>query len=147
MNSNRLNAQHEWFKQLVGFNVHPNIPMPGNLSSTTPLRIADVATGTSVWLLDVAKTLPKETQLYGFDISAAQFPALEARPSNVSLSEHSVTKPFPTEYHGTFDLVAVRFITAGLRGDDWDAAVRNVEALLSMFRRPLTNQITTNQNN
>lgn len=118
----------------MGFNVHPNISIPGNPPPATPLRIADVATGTAIWLLDVAKTLPKETQLYGFDISAAQFPPLEARPSNVSLHEHSITKPFPTEYHGTFDLVAVRFVTAGLRGDDWDAAVQNVKALLSAFR-------------
>lgn len=95
------------------------------------LRVADVATGTAIWLLDLAKTLPADAQLYGFDISTAQFPALEARPPNVSLFKHSVTSPFPEEYHGFFDIVAVRLITAGLRGDDWDSAVKNLNVLLS----------------
>ncbi|KAI0132891.1 S-adenosyl-L-methionine-dependent methyltransferase [Xylariales sp. AK1849] len=123
--SARLIDQHEWLKGLLGCNVHPAIS-----TKKGALRVADVATGTAIWLLDLAQTLPTDTQLYGFDISAAQFPAPEARPSNVSLHEHNVTNPFPEEYHGSFDMVAVRLITAGLRGDDWDAAVRNVSALL-----------------
>jgi ubiquinone/menaquinone biosynthesis C-methylase UbiE len=121
-----LIEQHDWLKKLLTCTVHPTI------STDKPaLRIADVATGTAIWLLDLAQTLPAETQFYGFDISAAQFPALESRPSNVSLHEHNITKRFPEEYHGSFDIVAVRLITAGLRGDDWDAAVRNVSELLS----------------
>ncbi|KAM0818339.1 putative methyltransferase protein [Seiridium cardinale] len=123
--SARLIEQHEWLKALLGCTVHPAIS-----TSKPALRIADVATGTAIWLLDLAQTLPPDAQLYGFDISAAQFPAAEARPSNVSLHEHNVTEPFPEEYQGSFDIVAVRLITAGLRGDDWDAAVRNVSSLL-----------------
>ncbi|KAG0652836.1 N-methyltransferase [Hyphodiscus hymeniophilus] len=123
--SARLIEQHEWLKQLLGCNVHPRIPV-----DKPALRIADVATGTSIWLLDLAKTLPSDAQLYGFDISTAQFPSPAARPSNVFLHEQSVTNPFPTQYHGFFDIVAVRLITAGLRGDDWDAAVQNLNALL-----------------
>jgi len=121
----RLIEQHDWLKKLVGCNVHPAIPVekPG-------LRVADVATGTAIWLLDLAKTLPDDTQLYGFDISAAQFPAPESRPSNVFLYEQSVTNAFPEEYHGSFDIVAVRLITAGLRGDDWETAVKNLFLLL-----------------
>ncbi|KAK6072777.1 capsule polysaccharide biosynthesis protein [Seiridium cupressi] len=121
----RLIEQHEWLKALLGCTVHPAIS-----TSKPALRIADVATGTAIWLLDLAQTLPPDAQLYGFDISAAQFPAPEARPSNVSLHEHNVTEPFPEEYQGSFDIVAVRLITAGLRGDDWGAAVRNVSSLL-----------------
>ncbi|CAM1507709.1 Fc.00g045570.m01.CDS01 [Cosmosporella sp. VM-42] len=123
--SARLIDQHDWLKSLLGCTVHPGIPI-----NKPALRVADVATGTAIWLLDLAKTLPSDTQLYGFDISAAQFPAPEARPSNVFLYEHNVTQPFPEEYHGTFDIVAVRLITAGLRGDDWNAAVSNVSMLL-----------------
>lgn len=121
----RLIDQHDWLKKLLGCNVHPSI------STNKPgIRIADVATGTAIWLLDLAKTLPADAQLYGFDISAVQFPAPEARPSNVFLYEQGVTNPFPQEYHGFFDVVAVRLITAGLRGDDWDAAVKNLSILL-----------------
>ncbi|KAI9737714.1 MAG: hypothetical protein M1818_005718 [Claussenomyces sp. TS43310] len=121
----RLIDQHDWLKGLLGCTVHPAIP-----TNTPGLRVADVATGTAIFLLDLAKTLPADAQLYGFDISTAQFPAPEARPSNVFLHEHSVTNPFPEDYHGYFDIVAVRLITAGLRGDDWDAAVKNLNVLL-----------------
>ncbi|KAM7199966.1 putative methyltransferase protein [Rhypophila sp. PSN 637] len=73
-------------------------------------------------------------ELWGFDISTAQFSAPEMRPSNLQLHEHDVTKPFPEEYHGTFDIVAVRLITEGLKGieddGDWGAVVKNVAALL-----------------
>lgn len=64
-------------------------------------------------------------------MSGAQFPAPEARPPNLSLHEHDITKPFPEEYRGSFDVVAVRLVTPGLRTEDWDAAVRNVSELLS----------------
>ena len=118
--------QHDWLKCLLSCNVHPAIS-----TETQALRVADVATGTAIWLLDLAQTLPTDAQLYGFDISAAQFPAPDARPSNVFLYEQNITTPFPQEYHGSFDIVAIRLITAGLRGDDWDAAVKNVSVLLS----------------
>ena len=95
-----------------------------------------MATGTAIWLLDMAQSLPPDTQFFGFDISEAQFPAPEDRPSNVSLHQHNVTHPFPEEYHGTFDIVAVRLITAGMRGDDWTKAVQNVSALLSRLQAP-----------
>lgn len=105
--------------------------------NTPGLRIADVATGTAIWLLDLAELLPPDTQLYGFDISAMQFPEPDARPSNVFLFEQNVVNSFPLEYHGTFDIVAVRLITAGLRGDDWDRAVENINDLLSLSTRCL----------
>jgi ubiquinone/menaquinone biosynthesis C-methylase UbiE len=122
-----LIEQHEWLKSLLGCNIHPSIP-----TSTPGLRVADVATGTAIWLLDLAKILPSDAQLYGFDISTKQFPAPDDRPSNIFLHEQNITNPFPEEYHGVFDIVAVRLITAGLRGDDWDKAVKNVNALLSL---------------
>jgi len=50
----------------------------------------------------------------------------------VFLYEQSVLSPFAKKYHGFFDVVAVRLITAGLRGDDWSAAVKNVNVLLSL---------------
>lgn len=91
-NSLRLIEQHDWLKKLRGCNVHPAIP-----TNTPGIRVADVATGTAVMLLDLAKTLPADAQLYGFDISTAQFPDPEARPSNVFLYEQSVRSLFPEE--------------------------------------------------
>lgn len=130
MKTYRLIAQHDWLKELVGCNVHPSIPI-----DKSGLRIADVATGTAIWLLDLAQTLSTETELVGFDISTQQFPAPDERPSNIELHEQSVLNPFPDRYHGYFDVVAVRLITAGLRAGDWEVAVENVSKLLSMYQR------------
>ena len=123
----RLIAQHDWLKELVGCNIHPSISV-----DAPNLRIADVATGTAIWLLDLAQTLPSETEFVGFDISTQQFPSPDERPENVSLHEQSVLNPFPEKYHGYFDVVAVRLITAGLRASDWETAVENITKLLSM---------------
>ncbi|CAL8584122.1 hypothetical protein XPA_009727 [Xanthoria parietina] len=51
--STRLNCQHYLWQQELRFNLHPSIPtpVPGN-------AIADVATGTGVWLLEVAREHP-----------------------------------------------------------------------------------------
>lgn len=109
--------------------MHPSIKL-----STPGIRIADVATGTGIFLLDLPNSteLASDARLFGFDISAAQFPKADELPSNVSLYEHNATKPWSEEYRGSFDVVAVRLITAGLRGSDWDAAVAGVSSLLSM---------------
>ncbi|KAG9258505.1 S-adenosyl-L-methionine-dependent methyltransferase [Emericellopsis atlantica] len=123
--SARLIAQHDWLQTLTGCDIHPCIKLEG-----PNLRIADVATGTGIWLLDLAKKLPETTQFYGFDISEEQFPATDKRPGNVSLHKQNVLQDFPEEYHGSFDLVAVRLITAGLRPENWSTAVENVTKLL-----------------
>jgi hypothetical protein len=124
--STRLIEQHRWLVDVTGSLLHPAIP-----TSKTGLRVADLATGTAVWLLDLAKIVPSDSQLHGFDISSKQYPKPEDRPTNLSLHEQNLLEPFPTEYQGFFDVVAVRLVTAGLRGDDWDTAVRNACSLLS----------------
>ncbi|KAK4210785.1 hypothetical protein QBC37DRAFT_447597 [Rhypophila decipiens] len=93
-------AQHEWLKELLAFDINPTIPIPAG----PPAEVGDNT-----------EARPDCGQLWGFDILTAQFPAPEMRPSNLQLHEHDVTKPFPEKYHGTFDIVAVRLITEGLR--------------------------------
>ena len=78
--SSRLNLQIYLWKDSLQFNLHPSIPV-SNDSST---RIADVGTGTALWLIDVAHENPK-ARCDGLDIEISQSPPSAWLPSNVSL--------------------------------------------------------------
>jgi SAM-dependent methyltransferase len=106
----------------MGYLLHPKISLHSNA------RIADVATGTGVILLELAKTLPPTCQLDGFDISEAQFPA--SHPANVKFHIVDAKQPFPSEYHGQFDAVNIRYLNAGMRAEDWKIVTKTVSALL-----------------
>ncbi|KAK4098622.1 hypothetical protein N658DRAFT_499298 [Parathielavia hyrcaniae] len=139
----RLHEQHIFTTKTFGFLIHPNIPIPPRSShdgSPTTLKIADIGTGTAIWLLDVAKTLsattttpaatPPTYQLTGYDITDSAFPAPETLPPNVSLRTHDMRVPFPEAELGTYDLVAVRFVSSASTRREWGQAVRNIAALL-----------------
>ncbi|KAF8157729.1 hypothetical protein K438DRAFT_1861078 [Mycena galopus ATCC 62051] len=49
----------------------------------------------------------------------------------ITTFEHDVTKPFPTEYLGSFDLVHISFLFLCLTKDGWNATLNNVQELLS----------------
>ena len=106
----------------MGYLIHPKISLPSNA------KIADVATGTGVILLELAKTLPSTSQLDGFDNSDAQFPA--KHPSNVNFHLTDVKQTLPSEYHGQFDAVNIRYLNAGMKAEDWKLVTKNVSALL-----------------
>lgn len=93
LTSPRLTCQ----KRCQGYYFHPQICLP--LAPT----IADIATGTSIFLQEIAIALPS-SQCIGFDISDSMFPALDERPENMSLHLHDVKVPFPARWHGYFDV-------------------------------------------
>ena len=72
--------------------------------------IADIGTGTRLFLLQLAELYPRAT-LRGFDISRELFPAQERLPANVELHVMDVkTPPSPAE-HNRYD-VHIRLLTA-----------------------------------
>lgn len=89
----------------------------------------------SIWLKDVSKVLDPEPQspvyYHGFDISSQQFPKMQ---ENIQFSVHDITKPFPEEHLGRYDLVHVRLLVAAIDESDYKLAVANIDAILSMFR-------------
>ncbi|KAK0712508.1 hypothetical protein B0T26DRAFT_741616 [Lasiosphaeria miniovina] len=122
---NRLDEQHTFTTQTFGFLIHPNIPaLPPNA------KIADVGTGTGIWLLDVAKTLPATCELRGFDVLASSFPARETWPANVTFATHDMHAPFSAAELGTYDVVAVRFVSSATPRAAWARAVANLATLL-----------------
>ena len=62
----------------------------------------------SLWLLDLAKTLPPSTQLDGFDISDSGYPPREWLPSHVSMQILNAFEDPPQTLWGKYDIVHLR---------------------------------------
>ncbi|KAK2792336.1 hypothetical protein FQN51_001728 [Onygenales sp. PD_10] len=122
----RLRAQHVVFVQWTHGLIQPCVPKE-NIK-----RVADVATGTGLWLFDTAKELNDPSISYdGFDISSAQFPSeTPAGLGSFSFTQHDATNPFPVEFHSQFDLINVRLLVQALKGADVPAFVANLVELL-----------------
>ncbi|OTA91940.1 hypothetical protein M434DRAFT_32210 [Hypoxylon sp. CO27-5] len=105
IDNNRINLQHYQWTELFGYHFHPQIPI------TSPrLRIADVATGTGVFLTDISARLPESVQLDGLDISLKATPPVEWLPSNVSFRQWDIKRDIPEDLAEKYDVVHVRLI-------------------------------------
>ncbi|KAL9118287.1 MAG: hypothetical protein Q9187_005171 [Circinaria calcarea] len=82
------------------------------------------------WLLELAREVPASWTLEGFDISAAQYPAVEYLPSNVSLKTLDVYAKTSEDLIGRFDIVHIRAFTVVVRGEDTASLLKNVIAML-----------------
>lgn len=123
--STRLNCQHYIWHRELGYNLHPSIP----LSTTHNARIADIATGTAAWLLDVAREHPS-AQCDGFDISLAQAPPAAWLPPNVSLHKWDFYEKPPDEARGKYDVVHIRLVILVIGNGDLVPVLRNLALLL-----------------
>ncbi|KAJ5919850.1 hypothetical protein N7454_009685 [Penicillium verhagenii] len=126
----RLNNQHRALVHIIGNKI---VQAPIDLSTIT--RVADVGTGTGVWLDDLAarlKSIPTGTgqqrQYDGYDISATNFPG--SHPGNFHYRVHNILQPVPDELKGKYDLVHVRLLVAALVKGDVKTAVDNLTELL-----------------
>ena len=128
--SKRLDAQHAYMRLLAhGYLVQPSIPRTGLR------KVADVGTGTGIWLREVKQEIAASDAsvgFVGFDISPLQFPQ-DALPG-VDFVVHSVTNAFPSQYHETFDLVHVRLLSYALKAQELRQAIENV---IQILREPL----------
>ncbi|KAJ5989408.1 hypothetical protein N7481_004618 [Penicillium waksmanii] len=120
----RLERQYNVWQSNIGYLLHPAITQRGKL------RVADVGTGTGIWLRDLSKILPGTCQLDGFDLSDAMFFKKTPRPTNVSFIQHNLLKPFPAQFTAQYDVVNVRAMVVALSSDEWEPALRNLMSLL-----------------
>ena len=127
----RLNAQYYMWKETIGFDIHPNIPVAtAEARYQQPLQIADVGCGTAIWLRSVAQSLP-HARLDGFDISLAQCPPLQWFPHNIrSLREWDVYQAPPVELQGRYDIVHARLLFVVVQDGDPAPMIRNMMLLL-----------------
>lgn len=118
--SARLDAQHEVFVSSAGYLIHPQIL--SSIPSTA--SVADVGTGTGIWLLQVADVLPA-AKIVGFDISPEQF-----RDKSISLEIIDIRQPIPARFQSQFDVVHLRLLLGGLIPNDWAIVASNALKLL-----------------
>ncbi|EAW21020.1 class I SAM-dependent methyltransferase [Aspergillus fischeri NRRL 181] len=124
--STRLSLQHYIWKENMGYLLHPSIDV-----SRPDLAIADVGTGTGIWILDLLRQLPN-AKLHGFDISSEQYPAPGFLPPNVSLSKLDILGEIPEEYREKFDVVHARLLVQVVNqaGSDPVPVIQNMMKLL-----------------
>ncbi|PGH00881.1 hypothetical protein GX51_05545 [Blastomyces parvus] len=123
--SDRLDDQHEAFRETLGFLLHPAIPQRGHM------RIADLAAfKEGIWLRDIAGKLPETCRFDGFDVSLDQVPDRALFPTDINYYVQDVLEPFPTEFLGQYDAVHVRLLVMGLKAEQWELAIRNLMTLL-----------------
>ena len=125
--SQRLDLQHQWTKAIAGDRlIHPSIPLH------SVKAIADVATGTGIWLRDLANTWQStdntRPKFVGFDISADQFPNEEV--PGIELHVHNAVQPFPEAFLGKFDIVNVRLMTYAMTVSDITDIVSNIASIV-----------------
>ncbi|KUL91145.1 hypothetical protein ZTR_00834 [Talaromyces verruculosus] len=128
--SQRLDSQHYFLRELCGGKlIHKSI------TAERIFSVADVATGTGVWLRDVQSyldtTYPIGNKRYyhGFDISDEQLPK-DRGDGSIHFSLQNCLEPFPLEHHGRYDLVHVRLLVAALKESEYKTAVANIATLL-----------------
>ncbi|GKZ29531.1 hypothetical protein AbraIFM66950_005368 [Aspergillus brasiliensis] len=123
----RLNGIFYFWKETLGFNIHPTI----RESLQTPnLRIADVATGTAIWLIDVANELPGATTLDGLDVTLDMAPPAEWLPPNITLRQWNIYEDLPEELEGKFDLVHLRLLLPVIQNGDPSSVIQKIVRML-----------------
>ncbi|KAI1170441.1 S-adenosyl-L-methionine-dependent methyltransferase [Nemania sp. FL0916] len=125
----RLNYQHMLIKTLCDDQLLHTIVHQG-IASRSSIRVADVATGTALWLTELSDILPTHSELHGFDISHDQYPPKEWLPKNVVLHTHDAFQPFAPEFLGSFDVVNLRFFITLLSEENIHPLLSNLKSLL-----------------
>ncbi|KAL9594231.1 MAG: hypothetical protein Q9219_007148 [cf. Caloplaca sp. 3 TL-2023] len=121
--SARLNYQHYLWQQELQFLLHPSIPKLGPGAA-----IADIATGTGVWLLEAARQYP-DTECLGLDISTNQCPPKAWVPASVKFDAWSFFEEPPPSLQGKFDIVHIRLIGIVIPHDPVPV-IKNIAMLL-----------------
>ena len=126
----RLNAQYAFLKSVMG---HPQV-IPPAIDITRISRVIDVATGTGSWAIDFA-SLPEvrdsNIQVFACDISSEKFlQGINPPEKKVTFFQQDITKQFPDELRGTFDLVNLTLVSYALTSKGWETALQNLHSLL-----------------
>ncbi|KAF7592023.1 hypothetical protein BBP40_000804 [Aspergillus hancockii] len=118
--ASRLNYQFYLWKESLQFNLHPSIPLPKN--DSTPIRIADIATGSGIWLFDLLRdpvvSRYRSLQLDGFDIDLKNAPVADWLPPKITLREFDIFGEIPPDLIGKYDVVHMRLLVLVVQKSD-----------------------------
>ena len=123
--ASRLNLQFYLWKDALKFNVHPSI-LP---SLSKNAVIADVASGSGMWLIDVSRQLP-EAQLDGFDLVLRQVPHQKWLPPNVNVRYWNILEDLPDDLVGKYDYVHTRLLVLIVEQKNPRSIIRNLRKML-----------------
>ncbi|XP_006458604.1 hypothetical protein AGABI2DRAFT_200355 [Agaricus bisporus var. bisporus H97] len=87
--------------------------------------VLETATGTGIWLQDLAKVTSTKPQYIGVDIESNLFPQASTLPKNISFETQSVLD-LPKEWTNKFTLVHQRLIISGLRRHEWEQDIKEL---------------------
>ncbi|OJJ43914.1 hypothetical protein ASPZODRAFT_18693 [Penicilliopsis zonata CBS 506.65] len=119
----RLNGQHFAINLHLGYGLHPSVPIHDGM------KIADIGTGTGVWILELADKYPTVV-FEGYDVSSAAFPPRHVWGENVSFAELDALQQVPDEMKGQYDVVHMRLLCSFVRGNDPSKLVNMAKSLL-----------------
>lgn len=125
----RLDFQHAFLDDMMDNQLLPQ-HIAKELEANPSPQICEIATGTGVWLKELAKTLPEKAELVGLDYDTTKFPTPKKLPSNVKLSYANAFEPFPEELRGRFDVVHLRLFVFAVKKGQGLPLVENLMTLL-----------------
>lgn len=127
LNVDGLRLQHEPTKtNLDGHILDPSIPplKPG-------MRIADVACGTGIWLLDALDTAPPGIAADGLDVHLEIAPPKAWLPDQVSFRKVDILKDLPRESVEQYDVINTQFSSIFVRDPHSKQSMANLMRMLS----------------
>lgn len=105
------------------------VPAQGSYS---PLHLkSSHVNPTSIWLTDLAKSLPESVQLDGLDVSFDATPPSEWLPSNLTLRQWDVKTDIPEELIGVYDIVHIRNFLFVLQNHEISHVLGNLVKMIS----------------
>jgi len=116
----RLNLQHRLIKATFD---GKNILSPISIAARD--HVLDCATGTAIWLLDMALTLPNSVFLHGVDIESRLFPSAKDMPRNIKLHTANITS-LPLDWTNKFKFVHQRLLMLALQRFQWPLVMREL---------------------
>ncbi|KAI8629636.1 S-adenosyl-L-methionine-dependent methyltransferase [Xylariaceae sp. FL1651] len=125
----RLDFQHHYISDTMQNELLPSHIMNELTANPSP-RVCDMATGSAIWLRELAKALPTSAELVGLDFDSSKFPDAEELLPNIKLGFADIFEPFPEELRNRFDVVHVRFLVFVLKKGQGVALVQNLLSLL-----------------
>ncbi|TKX27201.1 methyltransferase domain-containing protein 2 [Elsinoe australis] len=121
----RILLQHWIIRDQFGFLLDPSVPI-----DQKDLKLADLACGSGMWLLELAETTPSTWQLDGFDISPAHFPKKADVSENLSFAALDSLAPVPPHLRGVYDVVHSRGFMLYVPGGDPSGLLHNIMDML-----------------
>ena len=91
----------------------------------------DLVLKSSIWLVELSRTLRASARLDGLDVSHAQCPPADLMPSNIHLRIHDCLSEPPKDMLEQYDIIHLQCFNSVIPENDPAPVVRNLIKMLS----------------